>query len=82
MTRVDKAQRLLSEDRVTELDPPRVFEVEGDHGTYKVLIGPGIFRWCQCPFEGRGVCSHVLAAQAHITHEKFKDDPIRGLPQG
>lgn len=80
MTRVDKAQRLLSQDRVTELDPPRVFLIEGDHDTYRVIVGPGLFRWCECPYQGPGVCSHLLAANNFITQEKYASDPLNGIP--
>jgi hypothetical protein len=81
MSRVQKGLRLLAEERVIEVEHPRVFRVQGDHDIYDVIIGPGIFRHCSCPFEGT-TCSHVLSAQAFITHEKFKDDPLKGLPQG
>lgn len=56
---IDKATRLLSEDRVSFLEDARVYRVTGDHHEYAVVYTPeGI----ACPCEARTpLCSHVLA---------------------
>ena len=66
MTVLSKAARLRSGGNVREL-PGRVYEVEGDHGTYLVAVtdaaatsAPNIT--CSCPADG--ACSHAVAATA------------------
>lgn len=56
---LDKAARLVSEDRVHEAPAASVYVVEGDTDTYHVVASAaGIF----CPCKARTpLCSHVLA---------------------
>lgn len=55
-----KAQRLLCEGRVSpDSAPAHVYRVEGDHGTYIVVVGPHV-ALCSCPSASR--CSHIEAA--------------------
>jgi uncharacterized Zn finger protein len=56
-----KAERLSRDGSVTRIDDARVYAVEGDHGTYMVLLtNPGVGAWCSCP--ATGLCSHLAAA--------------------
>lgn len=56
-----KATRLLEEGRVNMLPADcKVFEVEGDSGTYTVVIGSAVAT-CSCP--ATTACSHVEAAR-------------------
>jgi hypothetical protein len=56
---IQKAGRLLAEDRVRPLPAASVYLVAGDHGDYRVIADPfGIY----CPCEARTpLCAHVLA---------------------
>ena len=56
---IEKAARLIAEDRVTLSHSARVYLVAGDADTYRVIADDdGIF----CPCKARTpMCSHVLA---------------------
>jgi uncharacterized Zn finger protein len=53
-----KAVRLADTGKVRRLSPVEVFEVEGDHGTYTVVLAGGETS-CTCP--AHGGCSHIVA---------------------
>lgn len=56
----EKAQRLLDDGSVRQhAHPAQVFEVDGDHGRYTVLVTAAV-QMCSCPARGR--CSHMEAA--------------------
>lgn len=56
---IQKAARLLLEERVRFLPSAVVYEVDGDHGTYQVIADGPAYR---CPCESRNpLCAHVLA---------------------
>lgn len=55
-----KARRLRDEGRVRELTAARVFEVEGDSGTYLVTLASEGGWSCTC--RAHGGCSHFAAA--------------------
>ena len=62
----EKVARLLATGHVEPiLEEVRRYRVSGDHGVYDVVVAP-TFRMCSCAHarlsEGRGECSHVLAA--------------------
>lgn len=55
-----KVRRLLADKRVLPAGAATAYDVRGDHGQYRVLLGD---RWthCDCPAQ-RERCSHVEAA--------------------
>lgn len=55
-----KACRLLAEKRVMPGGAAVVYNVKGDHGYYRVVLGDG-WSSCSCPAL-RECCSHVEAA--------------------
>jgi hypothetical protein len=58
---VVKAQRLISDRRITRIQPG-TFQVIGDHGTYIVVKGVDDAYHCGCPgYLSKGFCSHALA---------------------
>lgn len=64
-----KAIRLLAEARVKPAGTAAVYEVAGDNGTYRVVVGDG---WTQCPCPAnRELCSHAIAA-GHL-HDALVD---------
>ncbi len=68
-----KADRLLAEDRVHAI-PARTYAVEGDHGTYLVMLADdGLFH-CTCPAVAY-VCSHVLAARSLLAQALGREIP-------
>ena len=78
--RIEKALTLA--DRVKHRDD--IYEVPGnDRPFYLVVYGPGE-KFCGCKdFEiHHHSCKHIVAVSQHLTHEKFKDNPLRGLPTG
>ncbi len=55
-----KARRLLAQQRVMPAGIAAVYDVEGDHGGYRVVLGDG---WTFCPCRAhRELCAHVEAA--------------------
>ena len=61
----EKALRLIKADAVTirfQGDHVVTAEVEGDHGTYLVVVEVGDEMRCYCPASGD--CSHMLAVLA------------------
>ncbi len=66
-----KVLTLLAEARVMPVGVASVYEVAGDHGTYRVIVGDG---WTQCPCPAnREACSHAIAA-GHL-HDAIVDAP-------
>ena len=68
---IEKAARLMAEDRVTLSSTARVYLVAGDSDTYRVIADDdGIF----CPCKARTpMCAHVLAvAQARQLDETLE----------
>lgn len=64
----DKAQRLLTEGRVTirRVDDRGVMaDVRGDSGVHSVLFDPRAEMW-SCDCEARGRCSHIQAVTAVV----------------
>ncbi len=55
-----KARRMLAEQRVMPAGTAAAYNVEGDHGSYRVLLGAG-WTSCSCPAL-RELCSHVESA--------------------
>jgi uncharacterized Zn finger protein len=55
-----KVSRLLSEKRVTPRGAASVYDVRGDTGTHRVILGDD-FSSCTCP--AHGTCSHLTAAR-------------------
>lgn len=56
---IEKAARLLADNRVRRMDEARVYEVLGDHETYLVVVDR-LGMHCPCPCRVP-LCSHVLA---------------------
>jgi hypothetical protein len=56
---IEKAARLLRDGAVTPSRSARVYDVEGDAGTYQVITGPN-GTICHCPAR-TSLCPHVLA---------------------
>ena len=56
-----KAERLLAEGRIQAI-PGRCFAVEGDHGTYLVVVNDDGLFYCTC--SAIGECSHLLAVRS------------------
>ncbi len=55
-----KVVRLLTEGRVMPAGTASAYDVRGDHGTYRVIVGDG---WTQCPCPAhRELCSHAESA--------------------
>lgn len=55
-----KARRLLAEARVEPRGIAAVYDVRGDHSTYRVVVGDG---WVHCPCPAhREMCSHAESA--------------------
>lgn len=78
-SRIEKSLRLLRENRVTEITA-RTFIVDGDtEGPYYVTIGEGTKRFCPCKWDGEGACAHILGANNYIAHERFEQNPLKGL---
>ncbi len=70
---IEKAARLLSEDRVMLEPDAQVYRVLGDTGTYNVIATPdGIF--CPCPAR-TPLCSHMLAVA--LVRQRGKSAPER-----
>lgn len=69
---IEKARRLLAEDRVRPLPAASVYLVSGDHGEHRVIADPfGIY--CDCPAR-TSLCSHVLAV-ATIRQQDKQEPP-------
>jgi SWIM zinc finger len=62
----EKARRLARTGAVHRFPVADVYNVAGDHGTYLVVVAPGI-QFCSCPAER--FCSH-LAAVALVALDK------------
>jgi len=62
----EKAKR-LNVNETTSIGT-RTFEVDGDSGTYEIMIEAH----CGCPFGDyhRGYCSHILAVLKSLTMEE------------
>jgi hypothetical protein len=70
---IQKAARLIAERRVLRRADTDVYDVAGDHYTYRVLASPdGIF--CPCAAH-TSLCAHVLA----VAQVRLADDPPAGL---
>lgn len=65
----DKAARLILDDRVRARGVAAIFDVQGDHDTYRVAIGDD---WHSCTCPAVGACSHILAAG--LRHEQIGDE--------
>ncbi len=61
LTASRKATRLLAEQRVMPIGAATVYEVRGDHDTYRVILGTD-WAICPCPAH-RELCSHVESAR-------------------
>jgi hypothetical protein len=59
---IQKAARLIAEDRVTLLPAAFVYEVRGDTSTYRVIADADSIV-CSCPAT-TSLCAHVLATAA------------------
>lgn len=60
-----KALKLLAEGRIVPAaDPVQEFVVDGEHGRYRVFVGPHT-QVCTCPSRVR--CSHIESAVAWVT---------------
>jgi hypothetical protein len=70
---IEKAARLISEDRVMLAPDAQVYRVLGDSATYNVVASPdGIF----CPCAARTpLCAHVLAVA--LIRQRGKPAPER-----
>lgn len=68
-----KAARIVAEGKVTRLTNVEVFDVQGDHDTYTVLIRGG-HATCTCP--ARTTCSHIAAAGLLRIRERRPADPF------
>jgi hypothetical protein len=54
----EKARRLANAGAVHRFEVADVYNVAGDHGTYLVVVAPGI-QFCSCPADR--FCSHLAA---------------------
>lgn len=60
-----KAVRLVAEGKVVPMGTIARFEVEGEHGVYRVLVDESGAIDCQCKaWQERGSCSHATACAA------------------
>jgi uncharacterized Zn finger protein len=64
-----KVSRLLAEKRVTPRGAASVYDIQGDSGRYRVVLGED-FSSCTCP--AHGTCSHMTAAR--LLHDAIDDD--------
>lgn len=78
-----KAQRLIADGKVSRVKG-HVYQVEGDHETYTVVVGypQEVSGRCDCPSETK--CSHLIAACAYdlanpIEASPVKSDPFEGI---
>lgn len=59
---VAKARRLLDADRIVRTEIGATYRVDGDHGSYLVVVSSnGREAYCSCPATTPG-CSHAAAA--------------------
>ena len=67
-----KAARLIADRRVTARPEAMVYDVRGDHHTYRVIVdSSGI----HCPCAARiTLCSHALAAMALRARDDLVDE--------
>ncbi len=74
-----KVRRLLAKGAVLPLGAAAVYHVEGDHDTYRVILGED-FTSCSCPAL-RERCSHVCAAllQQAALEDQRAEDHLRKL---
>lgn len=76
---IDKAARLLAEERVEPTDGALVFEVRGDTETYWPVVVSEDRRFCPCPAQGS--CSHVMAAESwRLSYEPAPEIPNVPVP--
>lgn len=67
---VQKSHRLHLGGHVTEVTTARVFQVQGDHGTYAVVLAVDKSdAWCSCPTAADKPCAHVGAVLLAIREE-------------
>lgn len=81
-TTVEKAFRIAGTVREV---PARVYWVQGDHGTYLVVLG-GQARFCSCPAGQQALgkmqtpsCSHVKAAAVYQARKTVPADVFEGI---
>jgi hypothetical protein len=73
---IQKAARLIAEGRIHFAPHARVYDVEGDHETYRVIVDPNAGIFCPCPAR-LPLCSHALAvAQVMIQHDHQLPDQL------
>ena len=73
MAPIEKAARLISEDKVMLAPDAQVYRVLGDTDTYNVVAAPdGV--WCPCPARS-ALCSHALAVV--LVRQRGKPAPER-----
>jgi hypothetical protein len=70
---IAKATRLAEQGRVVPIGPAELIQVQGDHGTYAVVVGAE-HTWCSCA--ARRNCSHIAAAVL-LTLREQRDPPVR-----
>ena len=64
-----KTGRLLADKRVHPRGCAAVYDIQGDHDTYRVILGD-TFSSCTCP--SHGTCSHLAAAR--LLHAALDED--------
>jgi len=70
---IERAARLIAEDRVMLAADAQVYRVLGDTDTYNVIASPdGV--WCPCPAR-TALCAHVLAVA--LVRQRGKPAPER-----
>jgi len=74
---LNKGRRLADAGAVREVTKTRLFEVDGDTGTYLVTVEGIMPESCTCPSVRR--CSHIHAVSLTIAREMIPDNVFEGL---